>query len=179
MLNLFISIYLKAMTIFLTLGVYGINVANIFPLQSDYIPTITIYYIMGITYTFLCLLWFVCAEYLRSKDKIPYVLIKVAAFGTIICFCSFRKSPAPPKIPSKALEEDANKIEIKEGFSCRKCEVCDKCLKQKDTENKKADETKQKVSHIKALNYMVFWFILLAQLVTYLGIWVSLGSNSY
>ena len=105
------------MTIFLTLGVYGINVANIFPLQSDYIPTITIYFIMGITYTFLCLLWFVYAEYLKSKDKLPFVLVKIAAVSKILCFCSFKKSPAPPPAPPKAIEEGEmkkmNRIEVK------------------------------------------------------------------
>ena len=173
------------MTIFLTLGVYGINVANIFPLQSDYIPTITIYFIMGITYTFLCLLWFVYAEYLKSKEKLPFLLAKIASLAKILCFCSFRKSSPPPPLPPKAIEEGAakklNRIEVKTSnaeFNCNKCEMCDKCLKQKDAEKKKSDETKQKTTNIKALNYMVFWFILLAQLVTYLGIWVSLSITS-
>ena len=167
------------MTIFLTLGVYGINVANIFPLQSDYIPTITIYFIMGITYTFLCLLWFVYAEYLKSKDKMPPFLIKVSNFGKILCFCSFRKSPGLPIISPKTLEEKVDKIELKKEYNCNNCEACNNCLKQKDAENKKADETKQKASNIKALNYMVFWFILFAQLITYLGIWVSLSQSTH
>ena len=72
------------MAIFLTLAIYSVRIASDFPTQSDYIPIISIYFKLGLLFTYISLLWFAYAEYLRTKKEVPKIMVKMA--NLVACF---------------------------------------------------------------------------------------------
>jgi hypothetical protein len=166
------------MTIFLTQGVYSINVSASFPLQSDYIPTITLYFLLSVLYTFLSLAWFVIAEFLKKQKNLPFLLEKMIIFFRNVLTLKKIKSITSNKViivqEAVVKKNDSNLLKN----SCGKCETCNKCSEEKKAEeilNKAIQENESKINF---LNYFVFSLVLISQLITYLIIWISLSLNS-
>jgi hypothetical protein len=161
------------MTVFLTLGVYSINVSSNFPLQSTYIPTINIYFLLGVLYTFFSLGWFTISEYLRGLEVLPKLLLHIARISKFI-FCFESNST---KITDKSKIGRTVKIFSKvQNMNCNKCEACENCLKNEETENIRKAHTMENLMNIKALNSLAFWIIFLAQFISYMIIWISLAA---
>ncbi len=158
------------MTVFLTLGVYSINVSSNFPLQSIYIPSINIYFLLGVFYTFISLGWFVIAEFLRSFSVLPTILLQIAYFSNyILCFNRY-------KIDLNKKVNETNKVSPTNSNTL---------FRKKESNNKNEETSKQteyenstNIMSIKALNYLVFLIMFISQLVTYIYIWVSLAVNT-
>jgi hypothetical protein len=169
------------MTIFLTLGVSSIRVQASFPLQSNKIPLMTIYFLLGSCYTFLALCWFAFAEILKSKEQLSPVLCKFADLIKLCFFCCFPKAQA-----NKVTNENANeKSKISQEVvmfvkmeNCNKCDFCAKCLMEKEKDKQKADKGKEKLSRIKALNYFAFTVLFTLELISFSGIWIGIGMNN-
>ena len=97
------------MTIFLTLAIYSVRIASDFPVQGFYIPIISIYFIMGLLITFLSLVWFAYAEYIRAKKQMPKMLIKLARLLTCLPLISWLNSKRKKKIFAKPDVESLDK----------------------------------------------------------------------
>ena len=100
------------MTIFLTLAIYSVRIASDFPVQGFYIPIISIYFIMGLLFTFISLLWFAYAEYLRTKKKIPKLMVKFSRLLTCLPFIYWVNSKQNNKIFAKSVakSDEANDV---------------------------------------------------------------------
>ena len=44
------------------------------PTQSQYLPMVTLYFLLGITYTFMAYIWFIAANDYLTKLELPYFL---------------------------------------------------------------------------------------------------------
>ena len=62
---------------FLTYAVYALRVGNELPVQSDFVPSITIYYTASIILTFISMLWFYYFNKIQASERIPFFLHKV------------------------------------------------------------------------------------------------------
>ena len=67
-----------SLTIFLSYAVYALRVSTDLPVQSEFIPFITVYYIASIFLTFLSMIWFCFLNRMQTKNHIPLLLRKLA-----------------------------------------------------------------------------------------------------
>ncbi len=163
------------MVIFLTLGVYSLNVSSIFPLQSDYIPLINIYFLLGVWFVFMSLCWFGVAEYLKGRAKLPIVLSFIISF---LCLESLMKKKSNAKSEIEIFENVSSARKPTTFLNpCSKCETCEICIKQKKIEKQQADATREKIKNLKALNLIMFSFILLAQFISFTCIWILISKS--
>ena len=72
------------MTTFLTLAIYSLRVSGDLPVQSQYFPLISIFFFIGLLLTFIAFVWFIAANSLRAKQRVPKILEK-------LCFICSRK----------------------------------------------------------------------------------------
>ena len=57
------------------MAIISVRVSSDIPIQSDYMPLITLYFFLSILYTFSSFLWFVIAEHLKSnKIRIKFIV---------------------------------------------------------------------------------------------------------
>lgn len=70
--------YLIAITTFLNLAIISVRVSGDIPVQSDYLPLISLFFFLSILYTFISFIWFVIAENLKIKKYMP-VFIQIIA----------------------------------------------------------------------------------------------------
>ena len=78
--------YLKGMTHFMTLATFSVrSQADIAP-QGQFLPMITLYYVLSIMYTFIALIWFIVADHWTTKQNVPKFLVTFAAFIKRILF---------------------------------------------------------------------------------------------
>ena len=149
------------MSVFLTLGVYSLKVSNDFPMQSDSIPYIIIYYMFGVWFTFIALVWFVLVDYLKSLEDMHPFLIKLANFTRFKwLFCRNKVSHI--------------KVAIDHMISKRKCpknqDCCDVCILRLAQEKTKIKKTLEKYSSIHSLNLFMFWLMLVSLMAACLTI---------
>ena len=89
------------MTVFLTFGVYALKINGDMPTQSEYIPIVSIYFIVSTIYTLISLVWFVIAHYFALKSRIPKPLVFIAEkFQYVFSFDWIAKIKEPKKKPS-------------------------------------------------------------------------------
>jgi hypothetical protein len=62
------------MTTFLTYSIYSINTSNSIPTQSDYVPAITVFYIMSTFFVLISFSWFILENFMRSRTYMPLLL---------------------------------------------------------------------------------------------------------
>ena len=139
----------------MTLATFSVrSQADIAP-QGQFLPMITMYYVLSIMYTFIALIWFVVADNWTTKQNIPKFLITFATFIKRIFFWIFDEEPiwksrkvAPEKKETeKALtEESSAKAETKafpiekkseqttKANNCFTCDFCGDCQKVNNNE---------------------------------------------
>lgn len=61
----------KAFTTFLNMGIISVRVAGDIPVQSDYLPLITLYFFLSLIYTFISFLWFAIVSFLKDRKYLP------------------------------------------------------------------------------------------------------------
>ena len=86
----------------MTYSVYSLNFSNLFPQQSEYLMTITLYFLLSITWTLLSMVWFVVCNHYISKAEMPKSLGTFSGLlqsGFVCCF-----SPASNENKKVALQ---------------------------------------------------------------------------
>ena len=88
--------YIVGMTCFMTYSVYSLNFSGLFPQQSEYLMTITLYFLLSIVWTLLSMVWFVICNHYASRGEMPKLLYAFCGLlekGFVCCF----SLPPPPK----------------------------------------------------------------------------------
>ena len=70
----FIKYLILAITTFMSMGIISMRVASDMPIHSEYLPLISLYFMLGMFYTFLAFNWFVAANFCRTKNYLPKFL---------------------------------------------------------------------------------------------------------
>ena len=81
------------MTSFMTFSVYSLRVSSEIPVESDFLPMVTLYFILGITYTFVSFNWFILANELAQKKDWPKFLKQLASGIKRILFWKYGDTP--------------------------------------------------------------------------------------
>ncbi len=82
----------KALTTFLTYGIYSLRVASDLPVQSQYFPIISYYFLFSIFYTLIIMIWFIIANQLLISKEIPYFFDKLANLLSYLKCCKWQAS---------------------------------------------------------------------------------------
>ncbi len=84
------------MVCFMTYSVYSLNFSSLFPQQSEYVMTITYFFLLSIAWTLLSMAWFTIYTYYVTKGEMPKWLYDFSGQLQQVPFCCF--SPAKPNI---------------------------------------------------------------------------------
>ena len=155
----------------MTFAVYSLRIATDLPLQSEYLPKISWYFITSITFNLISMLWFVYQERCRSKSEIPTWL---GYFGEklklLFCLCfppEKEKNKKVAPLGSKNVQEDEKKCKF-----CDRCNDCEKIFKKDDDKKKLKKDVDAKLD---AVNHFIFLSILFSIFITQMAIWVSIN----
>lgn len=84
------------MTSLMTYSVYSVRISNEIPIQSEYMPLITLYFILSIFYTLITFIWHIVKNFLTTNKKWPKFVL---AFGQLlqdmvekVCCCCCKES---------------------------------------------------------------------------------------
>jgi len=176
-----------SMTTFLTYAVQSLNIAGFLPVQSQYYPLISIYFLMSLICTFLSLVWFWYSNKHLTENKIPSSLRVVAKYVKKCLFFIFIPAETNQEImPESDLTitnlDKANvskEIEQKEIDKCSKCEIlCSRCVQYKLKDDKEKKEKENNESLIKALNILASFTVFSIFVTIHLCIWIICVINS-
>ena len=81
------------MTIFMTFSIYSLRVSSDMPTQSQYLPMVTLYFLLGISYTFIAYIWFIIANEFQTKSNTPQFLMRFAAHVKRVLYWIFDEEP--------------------------------------------------------------------------------------
>ena len=81
------------MTIFMTFSIYSLRVSSDMPTQSQYLPMVTLYFLLGITYTFMAYMWFILANEYQTKGNMPQVFAAFVPYVKRTLFWIFKEDP--------------------------------------------------------------------------------------
>lgn len=130
------------------MAIISVRVASDIPIQSDYLPLISLYFILSLFYTFISLNWFVLLNHFRSKNSLPKFLESLAVFYKLFCFG------------------------IKE-FTCNK----NKIRSFKADENKNETENNNKFEDlISKINFLAFSLLFVSMFSSNLAIWLVISN---
>ena len=59
----------------MTFAVYNVAVSNFIPIQSDFLPDVSWYFITSITYNLVSIVWYVYMNQCKTKNEIPKCLV--------------------------------------------------------------------------------------------------------
>ena len=183
------------MTSFLTFTVTSLRIAGDIPIQSDYLPLITLYMILSIIYTLFGFIWFTIKDYLLRKKTLPYLLRTIAEISRkLFCsiFISFLKQNKVQSNHKVIIVNEKNdnidtnmpntlNIDLYKQSPVEKCSncvnLCKKC--QKDAEKSKSDKEKNKniENDVKLLNKLVFSLLFIFIFICNVSIWSCMDIN--
>lgn len=76
------------MTQLMVLATYSVRVQTDISPQSQFMPMITLYYVLGISFVLIALCWFIIANNWTQKQNIPKFLIMFAsAIKRVLFWC--------------------------------------------------------------------------------------------
>jgi hypothetical protein len=78
--------YCQGMTQLMVLATYSVRVQTDIAPQSQFMPMITLYYVLGISFVLIALCWFIIANNWTTKQNIPAFLVKFASIIKRILF---------------------------------------------------------------------------------------------
>ena len=106
------------------MGIISIRVSADIPVQSSYLPLISLFFLMNLLFTFISFVWFVFAEQFRTKNYLPSFFINVSDFySKIKRQFSNKINRKQPKIettidvPNKS-DDIFNKLKNMNEFAC-------------------------------------------------------------
>ena len=129
------------------MAMISVRVSNDIPIQSEYLPLISLYFVFGILYTFISFNWFIVANVYRTGNYLPKYL-KIFAKCLKYLFVKMQRK----KIANKIEVNQENKTELSQ------------------ENNVDTDEL------INLLNYFAFSCLFLAMFVSYFTIWIIIST---
>lgn len=163
------------MSCFLTYSVNSVRISGDMPVQSDYVPTINIYFVFSIAFTMFCMMWFILCNQYMSNSKMPFFLLKLASYFD-------RNKVVPSMIDREDSKKDAKKDgnvvilveESRHHESCNFCGRCESCKQASKEENDKQSKKKDFDRKVIIVNYIVLALSSVLMLICQLAIWISL-----
>ena len=130
---------------FMTLSVYSLRVQTDTAPQSQFLPLVTLYFILGISYAFIALIWFIVANNWTVKNNLPPFLVVFAGYIKRVLFWIYDETPIwkskiapePEKDKQKVLPPDTSTVENKETVVKLSTETDDPSKKLLDDPNVK------------------------------------------
>ena len=144
------------MSHFMILATYSVRMQADTAPQGQFLPMITLYYILSIGYAFLALVWFIVAENWATKQNVPKFLVTFSGFIKRFLFWIFDEEPiwkmskkiAPEKVSETAklppVNEQTSNVTAQTNESvifseekkeeqakkvCFTCDFCENCKK--------------------------------------------------
>ena len=143
------------MSHFMILATYSVRMQADTSPQGQFLPMITLYYILSIGYAFVALIWFIIAENWTTKQNVPKFLVTFSVFIKRILFWIFDEEPIWKRgkkvVPEKKIEEtkastinqdppmtktdlsslpqEKKEDESKKAAVCFTCDFCENCQK--------------------------------------------------
>jgi hypothetical protein len=155
-----------SMSIFLTYGIYSIRVSSDLPVQSDYLPTISIYYISSILFTVISVFWFYYFNLMQTSNSIPKFFKN---FVRALKKLSQKLDKKKPKIQNKVeiVDLEREKENKNEDQKIQTTVESDK--------NKTCDDKEELVEKnaLNTINISALFLYAVLMLITNLAIWFS------
>jgi hypothetical protein len=171
---------LKGMISWMTFAVTGLRISGEIPVQSNYLPLITLYILLSILYTFAGFTWFIIANRLSKRHHLPEFLIKIAFMVKKILFCIFKDTQKDYK--NLLIKPESNKIEtnndkklIKEMEKCNFCNRCKNCELRLAEGNTKKMANDEIIINVSALNYLAFFILFVTIFCCNTSIWIAMS----
>ena len=149
------------MTIILVFTINSISLLQQFPVQSEYMPTISYYFLLSIIFTLISMFWFLIINYLSEKNYLPNWMLKLSS--KLCCSKDKQKKLDLEKRKNKKESETPNNEEKNEQGDV---EIED----EKKLKKKNFDCT------IVLLRLLFFVIIFICMLISYLYIWIDISS---
>ena len=159
---------------FLTFAVYALRISSDMPIQSDYIPSISSYFLSSITYNLIAFFWFVYRNRASTKVDLPKCMEIIGnLLKKIFCLCFTVNKKTTPN--NETLSNDAVAITMtSEKGKKSKCAFCDRCSDCEAAFLIDKDKRKKEVeSCLDAFNYLFFVILSIALFITQIIIWVK------
>ena len=171
------------LTIFMTFSIYSLRVSSDMPTQSQYLPMVTLFYMLGISYTLLALTWFILVNEWQTKSSMPKWLncLAVCVQRTLFC-CVFDIAPFWKKGGATKTQVQAKSDAVKRLVSkCNNCDLCEQCLSNKQQEKTSKTKKQRHDTHLSAINCFVCFVLFVVMIVSNLVVWlfVSDPPSSY
>ncbi|CAF1026896.1 unnamed protein product [Brachionus calyciflorus] len=154
------------MTIILTSSIYSLRVANDIPVQSDYLPLITIYFMVSTLYSILTLIWFIIANQMLAKSKIPNFMLKLSK---LFFTCQRKKT-------EKIVPHETNVTDDSNGQDKLEKKTTEKKKENIEKRDDKLDDKKLTEKIIIIWNYIMFALMFSVIFICNLVIWIVIGS---
>jgi hypothetical protein len=167
----------KALTTFLTYGIYSLRVASDLPVQSQYFPIISYYFLFSILYTLIIMIWFIIANQFLISKEIPYFFEKLANLLSYLKCCKWQASKVVFDAKKEEEEEVDNNPDDSSATRCFKCQECSFCLIKKKNDTIEKNNKSKHEFKIKILNDFFFLFMLFLFISTNLIIWILITTN--
>ena len=174
----------------MTFSVNSVKVASEMPVESEFLPMVNLYYVLGITYVFLAFNWFIIAERFLQKKRIPKFLVKCALLSKRCFFWKFDKTTLRAKgehvslglnsqssskeriFETSSIKSAASEIFPKDHReSCFNCDFCENCLRVKETEKENMSTKGENDSNVSALNNCMCFILFVVMLASNLITW--------
>ncbi|CAF0940104.1 unnamed protein product [Brachionus calyciflorus] len=153
------------MTIILTFSIYSLRVANDIPVQSDYLPLITVYFMVSTIYSILSLIWFIAANHMLAKSKIPSFMLKLSKL-----FFTGQRKKSEKIVPHEIIVVDVSNEQEK----LEKITI-DKKMENIEKRDDKLDDKKLTEKIIIIWNYIMFALMFSTIFICNLVIWITIG----
>ena len=105
------------MTGFMTFSVYSLRISTDMPVQSDFLPKITVYFILSITYSLITMFWFIQRNHWANKNSMPEFLEKFAELlKKFFCLCYPQDNKTSPekKTEDELRNQEEGKVKASE-----------------------------------------------------------------
>lgn len=93
------------------MAIISVRVSSDIPVQSEYLPMISLYFLLSTFFTFISFNWFVAANYLKSTKNLPKWLGKCA---TRIKFLTRSRQLINSNLNPEIVEPTSNAVKRKE-----------------------------------------------------------------
>ena len=184
------------MTSFMTFSVYSLRISSDMPVESNFVPMVTLYFILGISYTFLSFIWFIIANEFLTKNYLPRYLVLVAS--VIKSFLSWKSNDVSRKISpvkSKSHKDTTESINKKSDVTVKnkpKQEIsyniepfeqqfvaissCEKCEREKEKDDGQKKKKALIESSVSVLNKFICFIMCLIVIACNLITWLLVSN---
>jgi hypothetical protein len=152
------------MSVILSFSVYSLNISNNLPVQSEYVPQITVFFLSCILINLFAVFWFIQLNHFKSNDYFPeFYKAFAGSLQKLICIIFHRNKGTGKKITllnnSKVTDLQENREESKV-LSELNCEFC------QFKESEKLSEKLIIQLKYKIINLIYFILILLGNVIS-------------